>query len=73
MKCPRCNERMQGERSDFVIDSGWPHGPAKMMPQWHYRCDGCDSEYVRTGWGRLRMLDAGDSLYKYAVGIEVKS
>jgi hypothetical protein len=57
MKCPECHGKMQSERSDFVLDSGWPHGTAKMMPQYHYYCEPCDAEYVRTGWGKLRMLD----------------
>lgn len=61
MNCPRCKQPMDGQRSDFVISTGAPPGTGRMMPQWHYRCEDCDVEYVRTGWsGRLRVIDSAD-------------
>lgn len=52
---------MLSEFTPYVMETSHPYGTGKMMPQSHYRCEGCDAEYVWTGLSKkLRMLDCGD-------------
>jgi hypothetical protein len=48
---------MDAERSDFVVSTGHPPGTGRMAPQYHYRCEECDAEYVSDRVDRLRLLD----------------
>lgn len=59
MKCPNCTAEMEGEDSPFFhgVPSVPPHPPEKPTPSKHYRCDGCDSEWVWTKNQRIRNLD----------------
>lgn len=60
MNCPICGNKMDFEKSDFVLTNSTTPGLGRMMPQTHYRCDYCDVEYVRTGYAKMRKLDGRD-------------
>lgn len=54
MTCPQCSTRLQSERS------ATPDGSyGKMLETRHYRCEECDTEYVRTNRGSLQKIDGG--------------
>jgi hypothetical protein len=68
MKCPSCGAPMEaedariartsvadltGHAGDVMPDPGGACG----KPSMHYRCEGCDSEWVWTKGERVRQLD----------------
>lgn len=56
MKCPQCGTKMQSERSATPLSS-WSR---TMLETRHYRCDGCDAEFVKgEGKGLIEMLPDG--------------
>jgi primosomal protein N' len=59
MQCPNCEEIMTGEFVPLVKDTR-DAVPLKCshVKSWHYRCDGCDSEWVKVGKEEIRLLDA---------------
>lgn len=63
MKCPNCLAKMQFEKSDYCFGCNTNQiGDCKVMPQTHYYCDSCDSEWVRTAKAKPRLLDGGRTL-----------
>lgn len=55
MKCPQCGARMQSERS------ATPRGlwAEDMLETIHYRCEGCDAEFVKGEGKGLQKIDGG--------------
>lgn len=65
MKCPNCKDEMEGEQAPMVVaataSSYLKAGrTTKMVRGAHYRCDGCDSEWVWIQKDKLRCIDAAD-------------
>lgn len=51
MNCPDCGAKMEYENAPMVQ---YPH---PTVPSAHYRCDGCDSEWVWFRKQKLRKID----------------
>lgn len=56
MKCPQCGTKMQSERSatpNFISRT------KDMLETIHYRCEGCDAEFVKGEGKGLQKIDGG--------------
>ncbi len=67
MRCPECGKKMEGEFCPYVIEikkgATYEDIPkVRKAPSTHYRCDNCDSEWVKVSRGILRMLDGAQPL-----------
>jgi hypothetical protein len=60
MKCPNCGSQLESEYVPLVKDTvnTYPSWECSHMKSWHFRCEGCDSEWVKVGHEKLRLLDA---------------
>ncbi len=66
MNCPNCNTQMECEQAPMVRGSTWDEyrrtgRETHSVPAAHYRCEGCDSEWVWMRNEKIACVDAAQS------------
>lgn len=55
-RCPNCDASMETQYVPLV-DKEVGLFKFRHSKSWHYRCEECDSEWVKVGHEKLRLLD----------------